>query len=104
MSAYKLVLTGWIGGLNACVRLMGVCSRKRPVSAIYRRVIGMASGCDTRVATSLDLFLISVFSWFLISADRSRVCCLQAVRYCSTVSRVVQCSHIGESVWAKHAK
>lgn len=67
----------------ACVRLMGVCSGKQPVSAIYRRVIGMASGCDRRVATSLDLFLISVFSWFLmerISADRSHVCRLQAVR------------------------
>ena len=67
----------------ACVRLMGVCRGKRPVSAMYRRVIGTASGCDRRVATSLDLFLISVFSWFLmerISVDRSRVCRLQAMR------------------------
>jgi len=66
----------------ACVRVLGVCRGKRLVAAMYRRVIGMASGCERR-ATSLDLPLISEFVWYLnerISSDRARVYRLHAVR------------------------
>jgi hypothetical protein len=68
-------IKGWVACM-ACVRVLGVCRGKRPVAAIYCRVIGTASGCERRVATSLDLPWILEFAWRLkerISSDRACV-------------------------------
>ena len=63
--------------------VLGAWRGKRPVAAMNFKVIGTASVCERRVATSLDLFLISGFVWYLmlcISSDRACVCRLHAVR------------------------